>query len=321
MADYLPQVPQGVLDFASDVGGTVRSASDKISSSLSAFESSDIGKKVGSILDPSGIRLQVAGLLAGGGKKSNSPTAAAGKAEFANSSKDWRVKIALGNDATYFYKSEDAGILAPLIGRGVIFPYTPSISVTHAARYGAQTLTHSNYTNYSYEGSEVQTINITGDFTAQDNDEALYVLACLHFFRSATKMWFGGGSNVGNPPPVVFLNGYGSNYFPNVPCVVTSFQHTMPPDVDYIPAIRTTASTKIVSSTGKPGESNQARAAAEASNRTSVTESTSTMVPTSSQMVISLQPIYSRKNVFNTFDLDEFARGKLLGDKKFGGFI
>ena len=289
MADFLPQMPQGIVDFASGVTNTVRNTAGAISSGITAFESNPIGSKIAGMLDPTGIRLQVAGLLAGGAKKS-SMSAGGTKATFANEMPDWRVKISLGQDASYFYKSEDAGILAPLSGRGIIFPYTPTISVTHSARYGAQTLTHSNYTNYSYEGSEVQSISITADFTAQDNDEALYVLACLHFFRSSTKMWFGGngGSNVGNPPPVVFLNGYGSNYFPNVPCVVTSFQHTMPPDVDYIQAY---------------------------------SSNTVTMIPTTSQMVISLQPIYSRKNIFNSFDLDEFARGKLLGNGQFGGFI
>ena len=314
MADFsLPNISQGVLDAASS-----------ISNGISNFSSSDIGKKALGIIDPSNVRLQLAGLLPGGSKATTSGATA--QAKFAGEATDWRVKISLATNADYFYKGPNAGILAPLLTTGgVIFPYTPSISVTHAARYSSQQLTHSNYTNYSYDGSEVQAITVTGDFTAQDNAEAAYVLACLHFFRSATKMWFGGSSNVGNPPPMVFLNGYGAHYFPNVPCVITSFAHTMPADVDYIQAITVNSasvSTPIPTKNIKPGEGAMSQSQATPTSTSITTQKQqATMIPTTSQMVITLQPIYSRKNVFNNFSLDEFAKGKLLGDGNSGGFI
>ena len=87
-------------------------------------------------------------------------------------------------------------------------------------------------------------------------------------------MFFGNSSNPGNPPPMVFLDGYGDHYFPHVPCVVTQFSHTMPSDVDY------------VSSGG-------------------------TRVPTVSQFTIQLQPIYSKNNIAENFSLESFAAGRL----------
>jgi hypothetical protein len=48
---------------------------------------------------------------------------------------------------------------------------------------------------------------------------------------------------------------------------------------------------------------------------TAATSSGITRLPTSSQIQVTLQPIYSRKTV-STFDLENFAKGKML-DKGF----
>ena len=306
--DSQMQVPQAAIDAFQNVSAAVNSA----------------GQKALTLFQPSQARLANAGLATGGVAATSASSAATAK--FSNTVKDWRVKISLAESADYFYKAASAAgqnqqireILAPLSETdGVIFPYTPNISVTHAARYGSQQLTHSNYTNYAYEGSEVQAITIAGDFTAQTQAEALYVLACIQFFRAATKMWFGGnsGSHVGNPPPLVFLNGYGDQYFPNVPCVITSFTHTMPPDVDYIAAVNnvneSNAETQRLSRyTGN-------------NSNTGITYASTTMIPTQSQISVTLQPIYSRKNIYDNFSLDKFAKGELLGSKVAGkgGFI
>lgn len=310
-------------------GASLSKAADDVIGSVKSA-----GSKLLDVIDPRAARLQLAGLAEGGVRRNTG--AKNSKAKFADSSIDWRVKLSLANDATYFYKTgTDAGLLEPLRqSGGVIFPYTPSISVTHAARYNSQALTHSNYTNYSYEGSEVQSITIAGEFTAQNNVEAAYVLACIQFFRAATKMWFGAGAS-GNPPPMVFLNGYGTHYFPNVPCVVTSFQHTLPSDVDYISAItadtneyssesRRLASYTIEDVNQSSAEDRRLGITKPQYNPTSrSTNVSTTMIPTTSTLSVTLQPIYSRKNVFENSNLDRFAKGDLIGNPKAGkgGFI
>lgn len=275
------------------------SAADALNKS--ADQSTFLGKAL-NYVDPSNTRLAAAKLLKGGTKTEGKSD---GKlnVNFAVADTDWRIRISLAQAADYFYNSgNNAGIMAPLkTTGGVIFPYTPQISVTHTARYGSQQLTHSNYTNYSYEGSEVAAINITGDFSVQNLDEGQYLLACIYFFRAATKMWFGQGSKVGNPPPMVFLNGYGSHYFPNVPCVVTSFAHTMPQDVDYI-NVPTNGGQNLAQKDGL-----------------SPNGLTFTRVPTNSQITITLQPIYTRRNLYDKFNLDDFAAGKLIKGK--GGYL
>lgn len=273
-------------------------------------------------IDPKNARLAVAGLIPGGagalGKVATNVIFGALGLGNPGVDKDWRVRVSLGDSANFFYNAADKGILAPLFKgslnqNGVIFPYTPQIQTTHTARYAEQKLTHSNYANYFYEGSDVSAITISGDFTVQNETEGQYLLAAIYFFRSCTKMWF--GENGGNPPPMVFLNGYGTHYFPNVPCVITSFQHTMPQDVDYIEVPLYNPSAAVVNSIiGAFGNS---------FFKNVTKNQNTTRLPTSSQVSITLQPIYSRKAV-TRFNLDDFARGKLVGGsggKGTGGFI
>lgn len=155
--------------------------------------------------------------------------------------KDWRVRLALSPGADYLYKAPEAqrGILGPLAeSKGVVFPYTPTITVNYAANYDQVNPTHSNYKILQYQSSAVDTVTIGCDFTAQDTREANYLLAVIHFFRSVTKMWYGQDQfpKPGTPPPLVYLFGLGQFQFNAHPLVVTNFTYALPADVDYIRA-------------------------------------------------------------------------------------
>ena len=229
---------------------------------------------------------------------------------------DWRVRISLAPNSNYFYNDPNNKLLSPLtsipglsaasglrqltgIGGanrvGVVFPYTPQLQVTHKANYTGQEVTHSNYKNYFYNYSEVEAISINADFTVQSVDEGQYLLATIYFFRSLTKMFFGQDPQAGNPPPVVYLNGYGQYYLPNVPCVVTSFQHTMPQDVDYmdIPEPLVTTGAYYNPQVTSP-------------------RLNSTRLPTTSTIILTVQPVYSRVSQTLGYSLNDFANGALL---------
>ena len=242
---------------------------------------------------------------------------------YPDSTQDWRVRISLAPNSDYFYNDPNNKLLSPLTtlpggqssssasvalvnavtGQspaarvGVIFPYTPQMQITHNANYSEQKLTHTNYNNYFYENSSVAAITIAGDFTIQSMDEGQYLLASIYFFRSLTKMFFGSDTNpaAGNPPPLVYLNGYGQYILPNVPCVVTQFQHTMPPDVDYMNIVEPAV-------TAGPYYNPQ------------ITDNTlnSTRLPTTSSLSITLQPVYSRAAQSQGFSLVDFSRGALV---------
>lgn len=253
---------------------------------------------------------------------------------------DWRVRVSLATGSNIFYQDPTIlsnAIMYPLVEtNGVIFPYTPTISVSHVANYATAYLTHSNYPAHFYNNSEVADITVSGEFTVQNAGDGQYLMAAVYFFRSATKMFFGQGENVGNPPPIVFLDGYGSHYFPHVPCVITNFTHNLPADVDYVQVPVTTTTVKTVDVAAQEGYTQDykdaqgnitgtttfyGRPAGKEEQSSSIT--TTTRVPTNSTISITLRPMYSRSNLHNNFNLDQFAKGLLLGDKQngTGGFI
>lgn len=298
------------------------------------------------IQDPATSRL--AGIPVGASSGDDTPPEPVVKFAGSLEDNDWRVRIGLGASATIFYKdssttmSAENSLMGPLIEtNGVIFPYTPSISVNHTATYNSASLTHANYLPQFYSHSDVSDITISGEFTVQNIAEGKYLMAAVYFFRAATKMFFGQGKNLGNPPPVVFLNGYGSHYFPHVPCVVTSFQHQLTADVDYIEI--PISSTELVEVEYTPEKSNigsvnlldngagklvsadsitpdilKSKKTVDPGSRQVRSEfkttTATTRVPTSSTISVTLKPVYSRSGLRNRFDLDKFAAGMLLKD-------
>lgn len=262
----------------------------------------------GGTLDPSNSRLKTAGLLQGGGKGKEKQSSSrvdfgmtAPNGQVVPVEKDWRLRVSVAKESNLFYNSENGGILEPLRSTmGVIFPYTPTVTFNYSASYASVKPTHSNYPSFFYENSDIQSISISGDFTVQTREEGQYLLACIYFFRASTKMFFGNNEKYqGNPPPILFLDGYGTHIIPHVPCVLTSFQHTMNNEVDYI---------EIPSIVGDPSLafSNEAPFSGELQPKGPFNR-----LPTNSQIQINLQPIYSRNKV-TKFNLAAFARGDLI---------
>ena len=241
-------------------------------------------------------------------------------------SADWRVKLKLADRAGYLYKvAEKDDILFPLKSTdGVIFPYTPQINFSYEANYEASDLTHTNYKFYQYRNSEASSIQITADFTAQDIEEADYVLAVIHFFKSVTKMFYGQDKNPtrGIPPPLCFLVGLGPQQFNNHPLVVKTFQYSLPNDVDYIrtsyknangiemdpykykPNVNVPGLNRLFSSNLQPG------GGATPPKFTSLANKQSTYIPTKIQINITCLPIVTRDDISRNFSLEEYARGR-----------
>ena len=262
-----------------DAGGLISKVSGAVTGAVSGLASS--ARQALSGLGPGGKA--IASMLGGstpnisfGGGAMGSP---ANSTTVGITDTDWRIRVSVNPNSGILYRGS-SGIMYPLVATdGVIFPYVPTVTIAHLAKYGTQALTHTNYTHYFYESSEIQSITITGDFSVQTQAEGDYFLASLYFFRGATKMFYSAGKYQGSPPPIVYLDGYGTHYLPHVPCVITNFSHTMPNDVDYIEV--------------------------NGPNR----------VPVLSTFTLTFQPVYSRAAV-RSFDFDQFASGALL-DKGF----
>lgn len=251
---------------------------------------------------------------------------------------DWRVRLQLATGADYLYKASNPGILQPLVSTdGIIFPYTPKIDLSYKANYSPYELTHSNYRGYYYQNSSVGDIGLTAHFTAQSTADANYVLAVIHFFRSATKMFYGQDAQRGTPPPLVFLSGLGQYQFNNHPCLISEFTYNLPDDVDYIRAQTSNNANLNLTSVNAVKQSvatNTIFAQAQRLYNAFATKGalpttpfgstavpnlaagSPTYVPTKIDITIRLLPVNTRQQVSQTFSVKEFAKGNLLR----GGF-
>lgn len=192
-----------------------------------------------------------------------------------------------------------SNILFPLWStRGVLFPYTPSVSTGNVADYDPSAFIHTNYGYNAYIRSYPKPISMSAIFTAQTTEEALYLLAVLHFFRSVTKMYFGINpyNKAGTPPPTLVFNYLGEYQFNNVPVIVKSVDYTYEPNVDYVP-VNTSGYGGRGSTTVMlpPGSSDGY-----------------SYVPTHMTINIEMDTQYVPITMRNEFDLDKFRTGGLI---------
>ena len=246
-------------------------------------------------------RLKGAG-IAGDSRITNTRANWSGRTDF----QDWRVKLTLPPKATELRKAIFDGnqLLEPLAGMdGIFWPLTPSMVIQHSANYNALAQTHSNYPFQAYQNSQVDQMNIIGEFPVQNQEDAKHWVATVHFLRTVTKMFYGKDTSLrGNPPPILHLNGYGDHMFQNVPVVINTFNLELKSGIDYMSTeYETTKTAQQVPPSQRGGDA-------------------LTWAPTLSNISVLVTPVYSRNTIKN-FSLQDFARGKLSGSETGIGFI
>jgi len=200
-----------------------------------------------------------------------------------SSENDWRVSLSVPSEI------QNQGILKPLssIGNRMVFPINPTVMLQHSANYSEIAPTHSNYAFHAYQSSKVDDITLMGEFYIENSEDAAYWLACVHFLRTMTKMFYGRGSNVGNPPLLSHLNGYGKYVLNDIPVLIKNFQIELGTDVDYIPV-------------------------------TVAPDPAPNYVPTRSTITVTTTPNYARSTV-SKFNLKTFSEGGFVNTPE--GFV
>lgn len=252
---------------------------------------------------------------------------------------DWRVRLSLANWTSF----KTSPVLTPLKDAGgLIFPYTPTITMASTATYTKLNTVHTNYTFHAFQHSDPGEITITAPMNVEDATQGLYWIAAAHYLRSLTKMWTGSDPKAGNPPPIVMLNGYGNYVFKNIPVVVTSFSTTLNKDCDYI-GVNVVGSAAgeiqgvasgisglagalggVIPDLGGIGgiASTVGNIATGVGNVAGLlgsfgvggtTSGGVSHVPTKSEFTVKLMPMYSRNSVKN-FSLDRFVQGGYLNN-------
>lgn len=195
-----------------------------------------------------------------------------------------RIRAQVGQE-DQVYGGADGSVMSYLYEtNGVFFPFTPSISYAHSANYNTMSPTHANTDYWLYNNTPSVQINIAGQFSAQNQQEAEYLLASMHFFRTVTKMRFGNTDEQrGLPPPILLLSGYGDFMFNDLQVIVTNFSMELNNNVDYI----------------------------------QVTIGNSTAwVPTLTTFNLNVVVQHTPQQQREDFNFDDFAKGTLFSDKK-----
>jgi hypothetical protein len=249
---------------------------------------------------------------------------------------DWRVRLSLPTWPSF----RTSPVLKPLKeAGGLVFPYTPMININSGANYTKEAVTHSNFAFQAFKNSEPGAIEITAPMNVEDSTQALYWIAAVHYLRSISKMFSGNDPKAGNPPPIVFLNGYGNFVFKNVPVVVTRFSCQLPQDCDYIGCEVVGSAAGAVAGiadsiggladtlgdtlgSGIPGLSAISSIAGGVGQVAGLlgtfgvggtTSGGTAHVPTKSSFTLSLMPVYSRTSA-RKFSLDRFVTGGYLNN-------
>lgn len=290
----------------------------------SAFSAGDVGSAIRSLNIPAGAEA-VGDLLS-----------AVSSFGGAGNSADWRVRLSLANWSSF----KTSPVLAPLAqAGGLIFPYTPTIAISSAATYSPTNTTHTNYSFHAYRNSDPGSIKITAPMLVEDATQALYWIAIVHYLRSLTKMFTGTDIKAGNPPAIIYLNGYGNYVFKNIPVVVTQMSVNLDGMCDYIGCnVSGSMASEVANIADQLGGLADSIGGA-VSDLSGLASSASGVlggigqiagtlgafgiggsigggtahVPTKSSFEITLQPMYSRNSVRN-FSLDRFVTGGYMNN-------
>lgn len=137
------------------------------------------------------------------------------------SPEDWRVRISA---------PEAVG------GGEIVFPVLPNMTLSHKANYTDTALVHTNYLFLAYKNSQAEDITISCEWPVETLQDIAEYIDMVRLGKALTKMFYGSSPNLGNPPPICTIKGYGEGgaLLPDTPIVVKSFSIDLKDDVNYV---------------------------------------------------------------------------------------
>ncbi len=225
----------------------------------------------------------------------------------ADNHRDHRVRISafLGQEEQIYGAQEKTNLLYPLHATdGLLFPYTPTISMSQDTSWQTTDLEHANYDILTFQKSSSAALTLSARFTVQNQREGEYTMAAIHFLRTVSKSYFGvkqadkfeeiNGKTTpvngksGTPPPILLFSGYGSLLFNNLRVVVRNHSWSFDESSDMV--------------------------------RVELPIGGSVWLPPVLQISIGLGIQMNTDSLRENFSLDEFRTGALLKSTKKGWF-
>lgn len=219
---------------------------------------------------------------------------------------DRRVRLRPKTGAEGYVYGDDLqpGLLTVLRQtNGLVFPVTPTINETHSVSYTSHSPSHSISKFNNYENTDNVQLQIVGDFHVTNATEARYLLACIHFLRSVTKMDFGTQSETrGTPPPILLFSGYGNFMYNDIPVIVKNVNFSFESDIDYVQ----------VPLSGTQQQFQQSYQGLEQFYQLDTDKEHRVWVPTKLTISMTLEQQTTPEWLTNEFNLEKFKRGELL---------
>lgn len=203
----------------------------------------------------------------------------------------------------YVYGDDGGGGLLSIlrVTDGLVWPYTPTINMIQSVDYSAYDPVHSNQEFMTFARSRAPQITCAGLFTAQNATEARYMLACMHFLQSVTKMDFGvQAEEPGTPPPILLFSAYGQFMLNDVPVILNNFTFDLPNDRDFV----------------KVPDAPDFETGSLLRNSNVILQNTDedTWVPSELLIAVTMTVQNSPRRLSNDFNLKDFKQGALLRD-------
>lgn len=231
--------------------------------------------------------------------------------------------------STIYGEKGSNNILNPLYETGgLLFPYTPNINDSATVQYDYYDPIHTNQPFAAFKSVAAKEITVIGPFTAQNQEEARYCLAAIHFLRTVTKMFFGVGGldqtavNLrGTPPPILLFNAYGTAIYHNVPVIITTYNVEFGQDIDYVEVLfsnRTGASDNLINLNEFTASSNRQLEPGNNLTIRSIDGDISAWVPTKFTISLTMTVQNTPDRLRRNFNLNDFRTGKLI---KKGGWV
>lgn len=169
-------------------------------------------------------------------------------------------------------------LMEPLLeDGGIVFDYTPSVTITYVTSYTPLDVVHSNYDFYAFQKAGVNDFQIEAPITSETREKANRTLAIIHFLRTFSKMNFGVDDDMkGLPPRILRLFGYGDYMINDVPVAIRNFSVVLGQESDYVQT------------------------------------DFNTQVPLSMRISINLHMMPTPSKIKNEFNLQDFAAGKTV---------
>lgn len=185
---------------------------------------------------------------------------------------------------------------------GIVWMYTPQIEERTSMNYVTTDISQANQDFHNYGGTKATTISVSGQFTADTYENAVYCLAVMHFLRIMNKNDFGTKTQTpGLPPPLLLFSAYGRFRYDDVPVILSNYSASQPDNVDYID-VPTVGDGVLFSNKS-----------VRTSNRADINK-----VPMIFTITVELTVQKTPKQLRDNFNLNDFKTGKLLKNRGSG---